>query len=272
MRLFGKSSRICIEVRDTCNDTSIRQGIGEVLTFMERISGLAQLNFSDEGKRYHLSELDVNLSSVNWTKFFIMTTPPDMHSYFLADPLVEVPSMRYTKRIDKLLQRTPKRVFTNYVILHYILSWIQYLDDEYRQLMEDTEELAERLVRDVMAAFEEGIKENKWMTNEQKKVQPRTYTSTRFFELDQRSLRLAEASFRIVFSRVTVNIFDEIVSLYLHVNDDIVGDWGNSGREITLQPSNYLQLRPELQQWSLGFVDYVVVTLRWYPDGSFFGA
>ncbi|KAK6734178.1 hypothetical protein RB195_017763 [Necator americanus] len=209
--LFKMSSRICIEVRDTCNDTSIRQGIGEVLTFMERISRLAQLNFSDEGKRYHLSELDVNLSSVNWTKFFIMTTPPDMHSYFLADPLVEVPSMRYTKRIDKLLQRTPKRVFTNYVILHYILSWIQYLDDEYRQLMEeflkdvglkgfpakhdfcyllmsrwydaavlsiygqhfdgrDTEELAERLVRDVMAAFEEGIKENKWMTNEQKKL------------------------------------------------------------------------------------------------------
>ncbi|ETN85693.1 hypothetical protein NECAME_16698 [Necator americanus] len=77
-----------------------------------------------------------DLMIVNWTKFFIMTTPPDMHSYFLADPLVEVPSMRYTKRIDKLLQRTPKRVFTNYVILHYILSWIQYLDDEYRQLME----------------------------------------------------------------------------------------------------------------------------------------
>ncbi|KAK6732307.1 hypothetical protein RB195_016595 [Necator americanus] len=207
--LFDVSWKICSKVRVKCNESLIRQGVKETIALVAKINGRTR-NFADDRKKwYRLSELDDKLSSVNWTKYFIMTAPPDTHSYFLADPLVHVPNIKYVEELDGILQNTPKRILANFVILQYILSWAKYLDDDYRkpvkEYLEDVgvgnlplkttscftvttkmfdaaftsvyarkfngsanEKLVERLTREIFASFKERIKENKWMTSEQK--------------------------------------------------------------------------------------------------------
>ncbi|KAK6732302.1 hypothetical protein RB195_016594 [Necator americanus] len=212
--LFKVSLKICSEVRANCNETLIRQAVKEMLSVVEKVHRLRLLiaqedEDEDEDRWYRLSELDVKLSSVNWTKYFIMMAPPDTHSYFLADPLVHVPNRKYIEELDGILQNTPKRVLANFVILHYILSWAKYLNDDYRTLLKEymfdigvedypskstscvtvttrmfdaaftsvygqkfngsaTEKIVEKLTREIFASFKERIKENKWMTREQK--------------------------------------------------------------------------------------------------------
>ncbi|KAK6748596.1 hypothetical protein RB195_001301 [Necator americanus] len=51
----------------------------------------------------------------------------------------------------------------------------------------------------------------------------------------------SHSNFRIAFSRVAVNILGEIVSP-LHVNDDVLVEWRDSGREVTVQLSKYLYI------------------------------
>ncbi|KAK6732299.1 hypothetical protein RB195_016592 [Necator americanus] len=208
--LFTVSMKICSEIRAKCNETSIRQGVKEMLSVVEKVHGLRSWISHFDGHQWlRLSELNDQLSSVNWTKYFIMMAPPDTHSYFLADPLVHVPNRKYIEELDGILQNTPKRVLANFVILHYILSWANYLNDDYRTLLKEymldlgvknfpskstfcftvttrifdaaftsvygqkfngsaNEKLVEKLIREIFASFKERIKENKWMTREQK--------------------------------------------------------------------------------------------------------
>ncbi|KAK6732311.1 hypothetical protein RB195_016598 [Necator americanus] len=209
--LFKVALKVCREFRAKCNESSIHQSVNEILPFVTKVNELEPYFSPKDKERWlHLSELNEKLSSVNWTKYFIMTAPPDTHSYFLADPLVHVPSIEYMEQLNEILQNTPKRILANFVILHYILSWAKYLDDDYRtplkHYLEDigvknyptkstscilvtikmfdaaftsvygrkfngiaTEKMIEGFIREILAVFKEGIKENKWMTSEQKK-------------------------------------------------------------------------------------------------------
>ncbi|ETN81248.1 hypothetical protein NECAME_08656 [Necator americanus] len=168
--LFKVALKVCREFRAKCNESSIHQSVNEILPFVTTVNELEPYFSPKDKERWlHLSELNEKLSSVNWTKYFIMTAPPDTHSYFLADPLVHVPSIEYMEQLNEILQNTPKRILANFVILHYILSWAKYLDDDYRTPLKATEKMIEGFIREILAVFKEGMKENKWMTNEQKK-------------------------------------------------------------------------------------------------------
>ncbi|KAK5976784.1 hypothetical protein GCK32_006008 [Trichostrongylus colubriformis] len=92
---------------------------------------------SDEVKKeMPLSEIDGMLKSVNWTRYLLSTAPEDVHEYILSDPMVVVPGMDYLRKIDSIINDTPSRVLTNYVMLRYANSWAEVLDDKYRYAVE----------------------------------------------------------------------------------------------------------------------------------------
>ncbi|ETN81253.1 hypothetical protein NECAME_08661, partial [Necator americanus] len=94
--LFTVSMKICSEIRAKCNETSIRQGVKEMLSVVEKVHGLRSWISHFDGHQWlRLSELNDQLSSAN-------------------------------------------------------------------------EKLVEKLIREIFASFKERIKENKWMTREQK--------------------------------------------------------------------------------------------------------
>ncbi|KAK6061718.1 hypothetical protein COOONC_00614 [Cooperia oncophora] len=93
-------------------------------------------NFYNESRLKNLSEVDTLFYKVNWTQYFLLMAPPEIHDYILQDPLVAVPSTEYLERLNEVLNGTSPRTLTNYVMLQYILSWAPLLGQKYTDLVQ----------------------------------------------------------------------------------------------------------------------------------------
>ncbi|KAK6035446.1 hypothetical protein COOONC_27049 [Cooperia oncophora] len=83
---------------------------------------------------------------VNWTKYLLLVAPAATHDYILNDPSVVVPSKEYMERLNHVLNKTSPRTITNYVMIHYILSWLPWLEQKYRDLMDVRKEFSRKLL------------------------------------------------------------------------------------------------------------------------------
>ncbi|EYC37994.1 hypothetical protein Y032_0751g2050 [Ancylostoma ceylanicum] len=74
---------------------------------------------------------------VNWTRYLYQTSPQNIHQLIVPELEVSYSKWEHLQSVDRLLNNTSKRVITNYVILVYILSWIDYLHEDYLHILGD---------------------------------------------------------------------------------------------------------------------------------------
>ncbi|KAK5982542.1 hypothetical protein GCK32_001736 [Trichostrongylus colubriformis] len=125
--------------------TNVQPDILALRTLIEKLHSIAVPNMAKivtddtqtlESKLVNLSQVDETTYKVNWTEYFLLVTPPTAHSYILEDPLVAVPSAKYVEEVNQVLNETSPRTLTNYVMVHYILSWLPLLEKKYLELIE----------------------------------------------------------------------------------------------------------------------------------------
>ncbi|EYC34899.1 hypothetical protein Y032_1282g3806 [Ancylostoma ceylanicum] len=71
---------------------------------------------------------------VNWTEYFHLISPSDVIPHIQPDLETVTPSKDTLKEIELLLQNTTGRAITNYVMLVYAMSWVEHLDEKYRNI------------------------------------------------------------------------------------------------------------------------------------------
>ncbi|KAK6053727.1 hypothetical protein COOONC_08768, partial [Cooperia oncophora] len=87
------------------------------------------------GETMKLSELDGIMDKVNWTQYLLHVAPSATHGYVLNDPLVAILGREYLEQLNQLLNETSPRIITNYVMVHYIMSWLPWIGKKYSDLL-----------------------------------------------------------------------------------------------------------------------------------------
>ncbi|KAK5970916.1 hypothetical protein GCK32_005882 [Trichostrongylus colubriformis] len=118
----------------------------ELQKFMEKLHAIPVPNlelllpndnyFDYESDFRNLSKVDRTTYSVNWTEYFLLVAPEEVHDYILEDPEVLVPDDRYIERFNKVLSEASPKTITNYVMVQYILSWLPLLEERYSRLVQ----------------------------------------------------------------------------------------------------------------------------------------
>ncbi|KAK6057801.1 hypothetical protein COOONC_04640 [Cooperia oncophora] len=90
---------------------------------------------SRKGRLVFIFEGHTSNIKVNWTEYFLLVAPPEIHDYILQDPLVAVPSKEYMDQINEVLNKTSPRTITNYVMVQYIVTWLPLLEKKYADLV-----------------------------------------------------------------------------------------------------------------------------------------
>ncbi|EPB77561.1 hypothetical protein ANCCEY_03319 [Ancylostoma ceylanicum] len=138
---LDKALLICKEVGYNCSKSKVSKEVGKMYLFVQKIAANTLDGFPADEEEYNsdflhrLSEVDALMSSVNWTKYLLKTVPAIHHSYIINDPIV-IAEKAQQETINSILLSTRKEVIVNYAMLLYILSWIEYMDDKYRTIVE----------------------------------------------------------------------------------------------------------------------------------------
>ncbi|EFO26887.1 hypothetical protein LOAG_01595 [Loa loa] len=122
--------------------TEIGKEADDIINFEKK---LAQIMVPEENRRnytllyhqYHLSNLPVFMSKMNWNKYFRSVVPPDLHWYLNEDPVINVIDVKFLKQLDELIKVTPKRTLANYMIWLYTSTWNFQLDERYDDIHQE---------------------------------------------------------------------------------------------------------------------------------------
>ncbi|PIO75889.1 hypothetical protein TELCIR_02049 [Teladorsagia circumcincta] len=179
MHEMYKVKRIAVDIGVNYDKTNAPPDILQMVIFMSKLHSipvphLGQLlkdnDFFNESEFRNLSNVDIGITQVNWTQYFLLVAPPEVHHVLLSNPPVALPDEEYLGRLDGLLNETSPRTITNYVMIQYILSWIPLLGDEYRSLLEAPKAEIEGMVLEIIGGLKDEVKENEWMDDEFKKA------------------------------------------------------------------------------------------------------
>ncbi|EYB81376.1 hypothetical protein Y032_0385g422 [Ancylostoma ceylanicum] len=80
---------------------------------------------------------------VNWTKYLLKTVPAIHHSYIINDPIV-IAAKTQQETINSILLSTRKEVIVNYAMLLYALSWTEYMDEKYQEIVQGKDDVCFR--------------------------------------------------------------------------------------------------------------------------------
>ncbi|EYC03680.1 hypothetical protein Y032_0092g2558 [Ancylostoma ceylanicum] len=134
--LLKLAKQICVDTMSQCEDDALTEDIVELFFFsikLEKIHIHGQKGGKYHRKFRHLHEL---IGSVNWTEYFLLISPSVVIPHIHPDLETITPSKDTLKVIEVLLQNTTRRVITNYVMLMYAMSWVEHLDEKYRNIAE----------------------------------------------------------------------------------------------------------------------------------------
>ncbi|KAK6751931.1 hypothetical protein RB195_003382 [Necator americanus] len=135
--------QICIDTKSKCDNNKAYQELLHVYEFMSALEKITEPSQDYEKiwirspRRSNLSSLDSGMTSINWTTYLNLISSHEISQYIGPDLIVNAPPVHYMRDIDDLLDKTPKHTITNYVMLMYVLSWIELLDTKYRSGVED---------------------------------------------------------------------------------------------------------------------------------------
>ncbi|KAL6736511.1 hypothetical protein Aduo_006856 [Ancylostoma duodenale] len=169
---------ICEETGRNCNSSNVRKDVEEVFSLMQRIYTAMPSSFKakfisthDSNKsifHHRLSELDAISTSVNWTKYLLKLAPDSHRFYIVSDPVI-IAEIESFQEIDQILLTTRKEVIVNYVMLFYVLSWVEFMDGKYRDVFETVRETLREMMEMIREEFIEVVRKNSWMDMEEKK-------------------------------------------------------------------------------------------------------
>ncbi|EYC10564.1 hypothetical protein Y032_0055g2629 [Ancylostoma ceylanicum] len=131
--LFNFTWQICIDTNSSCDKDGIFTDVRDVHKFMIQLEK-AHESTTDQG----LSSTDLwkpDKKVVNWTEYLHLVCPPDAHRCISSDSAIREDDPEVMARIHLLLKNTTERVITNYVMLLYALSWADFLDEDYRSIV-----------------------------------------------------------------------------------------------------------------------------------------
>uniref|UniRef100_A0A0N5AT03 Neprilysin-1 n=1 Tax=Syphacia muris TaxID=451379 RepID=A0A0N5AT03_9BILA len=120
----------------------IADEVREIMDFERR---LAKIMVSENERRnytklYNLhkySDLQKLLPNVDWDYYFRSLMPYDLHYYLNENPNIIVNEVDYFKRLSVLLEKTDKRILTNYIIWRYTSAWSFQLDKRYDDIQQN---------------------------------------------------------------------------------------------------------------------------------------
>ncbi|EYB84725.1 hypothetical protein Y032_0311g2145 [Ancylostoma ceylanicum] len=132
--LLNLTMQICIDTKSGCehDQERLKEDIVELYGFALKLESThyrGKNNYRHYRRFRHVEKL---MEVVNWTEYFYLIGSPDVIPLIQPDFETITPSRRTMKEIDLLLRNTTGKVITNYVMLNYVLSWAEYLDDNYR--------------------------------------------------------------------------------------------------------------------------------------------
>ncbi|KAL6737792.1 hypothetical protein Aduo_011407 [Ancylostoma duodenale] len=126
--------QVCIDTHSPCEENAVRADLSDVYDFMKNLKKMISL--PGMTWRVTLRNLDEQMEAVNWTDYLHEVSPPDVIQYIVPDIEIVTPSAKAMKGIHSLLKNTTGRTITNSVMVMYILSWAELLDENYRSIVD----------------------------------------------------------------------------------------------------------------------------------------
>ncbi|WKY06917.1 hypothetical protein Q1695_006809 [Nippostrongylus brasiliensis] len=130
-----KSTQAAADIKKLINFMRSLYSIPKIT--MDDYAYLRNVTSFDSKLRVKLSDVDRMVTKINYTKYLLEITPVEVHDVIKSDPPAKIHSFSYTKKLNRLLKRTGKRTFANFVITFYILHHVPMLDKRYRDLLKD---------------------------------------------------------------------------------------------------------------------------------------
>uniref|UniRef100_A0A914CI21 Uncharacterized protein n=1 Tax=Acrobeloides nanus TaxID=290746 RepID=A0A914CI21_9BILA len=130
---------------DVASGRTHEQIAADVRELLEFETEFAKILTPDEDRRNYsklynlrkLSDLDKLFPMINWDKYFRSLMPSEMHNYLNSNPDIIVKDIEFFERLLMLLQKTDKRIITNYILLRYTLSWTNQFDERFDNIHQE---------------------------------------------------------------------------------------------------------------------------------------
>ncbi|VIO94276.1 Uncharacterized protein BM_BM7419 [Brugia malayi] len=140
--IIDKAMLISLDVGTSKKRNEIEKEADDIINFEKK---LAEIMVAEENRRnytllyhqYHLSDLSIFMSEMNWKKYFQTVVPSDLHWYLNENPIINVIDVEFLKQLDKLIKVTPKRTLANYMIWLYTSTWNFQLDERYDDIHQE---------------------------------------------------------------------------------------------------------------------------------------
>uniref|UniRef100_A0A914DSZ3 Uncharacterized protein n=2 Tax=Acrobeloides nanus TaxID=290746 RepID=A0A914DSZ3_9BILA len=139
------NAKIQLFAQDAASGRTHEQIAADVRELLEFETEFAKILTPDEDRRnftklYNprkLSDLDKLFPMINWDKYFRSLMPFEMHEYLNSSPNIIVNDIEFFERLLVLLQKTDKRVITNYILLRYTASWTHQFDERFDNIHQE---------------------------------------------------------------------------------------------------------------------------------------
>ncbi|XP_053593350.1 neprilysin-2 isoform X3 [Microplitis demolitor] len=113
------------------NETQAKIELMESLKFELKLINISNnnniSNYVKNKKRMSLKEIKESWSSINWEKLMALPNETKTQPFFTNESIIFIENCQYITELEKLINKTPKKVQANYVVWKTIQSLIPYI-------------------------------------------------------------------------------------------------------------------------------------------------